>query len=769
MQFLRSPAAGLRRWRLAGLLAGLAAAAAATLAQAQNAPTPPSSLAMASRPEPSNLGTFVADKPAAIALGKALFWDMRVGSDGKTACASCHFQAGADTRSKNQLSPGPGRSTFAFAGPNYQFKPSDFPLHQFANPDDRNSPVVRSVSVVASSQGVFKEQFSGIVKGQGQDARQVVYDPVFHVGANNTRQVEPRNTPTVINAVFNLRNFWDGRAQTIFNGVNPWGKRDFSARVYRSTLPWNPFNLPNLAYATSITLNDSSLASQASGPPLSDLEMSAAGRKFPDLGRKMYALRPLAGQAVAADDSVLASWRHPTGDGLNPASYADMVRTAFRPEWWNANANVKVGGQSYQQIEANFSLFFGLALQLYQATLVSDQTPFDKYMEGNATAMTPEQVAGFAVFMGKGKCINCHGGAALTNASIHRKFVTGRMSNMPMGNGANAVYDEGFYNIAVTRTSDDIGLGGRDPFGNPLSYSGVAKEQPWNFFTFEQDLANVSVTSRTRIAVNGAFKTPGLRNVALTAPYFHNGGAATLEQVVELYNRGGNFALQNIADLDADIQPLGLTPAEKASLVAFMHALTDERVRKHAAPFDHPQLVVPDGHQGDTAQVAGDGSGRAVDRTLLIPVVGRGGYAPAQLPAAFPSVPGLQMVAEHSGKCVDVAGISTADGVAVHQWSCHGGANQAWETVPVSGGFMLRAKHSGKCMDVEGASTSAGARVTQWSCHGGANQVFNWRGNQLVARHSNLCVDIAGGSAADGAAIVQWACNTGANQRLSAR
>ncbi|GCL64291.1 cytochrome-c peroxidase [Pseudaquabacterium pictum] len=622
-----------RPWRLATLIAALATAA--SLAQAQNAPSPPSSLALASRPEPSNLGDFVANKAAAIALGKALFWDGRLGSDGRTGCASCHFHAGADTRSKNQLSPGPNKSSFAFAGPNYQFKPSDFPLHQFANPDDRHSAVVRSLGAVVSSQGVFREQHANIVRGQADDARQVVYDPVFHVGTSNTRRVEPRNTPSVINAVFNLRNFWDGRAQTVFNGVNPWGKRDTGAKVFRSSLSWNPLNLPNPSFGTSITLQDSSLASQASGPPLSDFEMSAAGRTFPELGRKMYSLRPLAGQAVAADDSVLASLRHASGDGLAPASYADMVRTAFKPVWWNANVGVTVAGKPYQQIEANFSLFFSLALQLYQATLVSDQTPFDKYLEGNTAALTVEQQQGFAVFMGKGKCINCHGGAALTNASIHRKFVTGRMSNMPMGNGASAVYDEGFYNIGVTRTSDDIGLGGRDPYNNPLSFSGLAKERSLLFATYELDLANVAVSPWTRIAVNGAFKTPGLRNVALTAPYFHNGGAATLEQVVEFYNRGGNFAMENIADLDADIQPLGLTATEKASLVAFMKALTDERVRRHAAPFDHPQLTLTNGHPGDTTSTTGDTAGRALDSLLVLPAVGRSGYPAAAIPVPF--------------------------------------------------------------------------------------------------------------------------------------
>ena len=88
---------------------------------------------------------FIKDKQAAIALGKALFWDMQVGSDGVQACASCHFKAGADNRTKNQLNPDtlggddkfgnpsaippisvPGLPQF---GPNYQVKADDFPFH----------------------------------------------------------------------------------------------------------------------------------------------------------------------------------------------------------------------------------------------------------------------------------------------------------------------------------------------------------------------------------------------------------------------------------------------------------------------------------------------------------------------------------------------------------------------------------------------------------------------------------------------------------------
>jgi len=742
-------------------------AAAAGLALATSAPPPLSKL---NRPEPANLGDFVSNKAEAIALGKALFWDVNVGSDGKTACASCHFHAGADTRTKNQLSPGPSLAGLgALRGNlNAQLEAGDFPFHQFADPNRRDSAVLRSTSLVASSQGVFKDRFGAVVTGSGLEQVTRLNDDVFSIGGINVRQVEPRNTPTVINAVFNLRNFWDGRAQTIFNGVNPWGLRDAGARVYK--------NMSQIVTPVAVSLNDSSLASQASGPPLSGLEMSADGRQFPDLGRKMLALRPLARQQVAQDDSVLGGRRNAAAPGLTHANYAEMIKRAFRPEWWNGTQAVAIGGRSYSQMEANFTLFWGLSLQLYQATLVSDQAPYDRWAAGDASALTAQQLMGLGVFLGKGKCIACHAGAAFTNAAIPRKtLATERMASMVMGDGKVAVYDEGFYNIGVTRTADDIGLGGKDPWGRPLSFSGLAKSSSGLFTALERDAPNVAVNSLSRIAVNGAFKTPTLRNVELTAPYFHNGGELTLKGVVQLYNRGGNFARENIADLDADIQPLGLTETEQDALVAFMRALTDDRVRRHAAPFDHPELVVPNGHAGDARQVANDGTGRAVDLSLRLAPVGRGGYAAASIPASFETnlkpvhaaeAVHLRLLAGHSGKCVDVHGASGQDGAAIIQWGCHGGANQQFEQVPAAGGFMLRARHTGKCLDVYGGFTQAGTRVIQWTCHGGANQVFNWRDGALVARHSNQCLDVHGASGADGAVLIQWPCHGGANQRL---
>ena len=313
-----------------------------------------------------------------------------------------------------------------------------------------------------------------------------------------------------------------------------------------------------------------------------------------------------------------------------------MVQTAFKPDWWNANQPITINGKKYSHIEANFSLFFSLSLQLYQATLVSDSAPYDKYAEGQTSSLTGDQLLGFGVFMGKGKCVNCHGGAAFTNAAIRRDFSTERLNRMIVGDGARAVYDEGFYNIGVTRTAQDIGVGGKDPWGRPLSFSRLAQSNfGLDFWKFEEALSNLTVSANERLVVDGAFKTPTLRNVELTAPYFHNGSASTLRQVVELYNRGGNFAAANRNNLDADIQPLGLSAQEIDGLIAFMRALTDSRVLRHAAPFDHPQLTITNGHVGDTRSVTNDGKGRATDALMTLPAVGRGGYAANQIPRSF--------------------------------------------------------------------------------------------------------------------------------------
>jgi cytochrome c peroxidase len=600
-------------------------------------------------PEPAQMSRFVRNRGAAIALGKALFWDTQIGSDGQ-ACASCHFHAGADSRVKNQLSPGllAGDTSFTHplpgggaGGPNYTVSGSDFPFHQLSNPNDRNSTVTFDTNDVFSSQGTFAGGFVSVRPLILPDLCGAPPGNPFQIGGLGTRKVEPRNTPTMINAAFNFRNFWDGRANNIFNGANPFGLRDVNARIME--IQANGSLAP-----VAIALENASLASQAVGPPLSDNEMSCLGRTFADLGHKMIPRLPLLLQLVALDDSVLGPLRAPLSKGL-AITYGGLIEQAFDPKYWSSAQAVTVGTAQFTQEEANFSLFFGLAIQLYEETLVSDQAPIDRYYDGDSNALNAQEKRGLNLFLGKGKCVTCHIGPELSGAASHLQAENqqnGLVERMIMGDGNVALYDAGFYNTGVRPTAEDRGVGGTDPFGNPLSFAREAKlraaGQPV-FDPFQFDPCTfavnpcVPVTATERDAVDGAFKTPSLRNVELTGPYFHNGGTATLEGVVDFYNRGGDRRgpdgndttglAPNLSNLDADIESLGLTTQEKADLVAFLkRPLTDDRVRWEKAPFDHPELSVANGHLGNESGVLDlTLDGRADDSPLLIGAVGAGG------------------------------------------------------------------------------------------------------------------------------------------------
>ena len=598
----------------------VAAAAGMVLAQEpflpQTLDSPLISQVPKSTPDPAQLALYVRDRTAARKLGKALFWDMQVGSDGLTACASCHFHAGADNRSKNQVSPGLLGTvkdiTFQLGGaPNYQLTDGNFPTHKKADPNDRASPVQSDTNDVISSQGVHYGIF--VNASSGQEEIDPAEDPDgFQVGGINVRRVEPRNTPTVINAVFNKILFWDGRAKSVFNGIDPGGTPN--------TLIYKVTGLGQLT-PVSVQVAASPLASLCVGPPLSMFEMSAAGRPFIEIGDKLTrdralrmrhltltrrarglvgAVRPLAKQLVHPQDSVLGTESRAPLKGLKALSYDAMIRQAFKAEWWLPGMIIQVAadgtptpmagpvtaGNQYTLMEWNFSLFFGLAMQEYLSTLVDGDTPFDRWHKGELNALTAQQISGLKLFFnaatenapnapvpGAG-CNFCHAIPEFTKASI-RLFDSDAPSS-------------GFRNIGVRPIADDPGqLDGATPSG-------------------------------------GRFKTPTLRNVELTAPYMHNGGMSTLEQVVDFYSRGRS-------DFDATqggANPgtiLNLSAQQKADLVAFLKALTDERVRTKKAPFDHPQLFVPNGHPLNEAFVNTDAEGNAVDSMVEIPAVGRNG------------------------------------------------------------------------------------------------------------------------------------------------
>lgn len=563
----------------------LAAAAAALSAQPgppPGGPLPPNppvaSLKGIRPPAPTGLDRYVADADALVVLGKALFWDMQVGSDGRTACATCHFHAGADHRRTNQLSG-------TDAAVNRTLTTADFPFHQLANIGNNRSNVIRSLRQVAGSMGVIERAFAGL--GSDADESSVVSVPSpFEAGGVRVRQVTGRNSPSVINAVFNVRNFWDGRASNIFTGATPFGDSDraLNAWVYRD----------GSLTQEAVRIENASLASQAVGPPLNSVEMSWAGRDWAMLGRRMLAVVPLARQRVAADDSVLGPYANIDGKGLAAGwTYASLIRWAFRPEYWSAPDEV----ESMTQIERNFALFWGLALQAYQSTLVADDSRVDRFLNGDTAALTAQEQAGLREFQSPGaQCNRCHGGAEMTAAG----YGALRQLNRAPANATEA----GYFRIGVRPIEDDLGFGGDDGFGVPL-------------FLINQASAR------------GTFKSPSLRNVEFTGPYFHNGGQATLEQVLEFYSRNGDFP--EGGNLGPGIGNIRLGAGDRAEIAAFLRALSDDRVRFQRAPFDHPSLCVPNGHEQDApGQLRVDVTQAGVvaaDRWALVQEVGRSGLS----------------------------------------------------------------------------------------------------------------------------------------------
>lgn len=676
----------------------------------------------------------VVDKNIAIALGKALFWDINVGSDGM-ACASCHFHAGADRRIKNQLSPNgqsspPTQEDLESFSANKTLATGDFPFHQTQNPLQENSKVATDKNVVVGSSGTFAGDYRKAVDSQSYDDCKRTPDMIFHVGKTGTRRVTPRNAPSVINAIFNHRSFWDGRANNVFNGSNSWGDRDPNAGV------WVMDN--NQVLKRRLHLKNSSLASLATAPPLNTTEMSCENRFLQDVGRKLLTRRPLEKQKVHGNDSVLGHMSSSDLNNLKPGlntTYEQLIKKAFNKKYWAYKDVGKFGrpltGRPYRQIEANFGMFFGLSIQLYASTLISDEAPFDKSRRdanNQPIDLSASELNGLKQFR-INLCSNCHVGPNFTSASINANAALAKTHPEVFGQPSNKVSastnvvsripifahdkaltvfsDTGFSATGVTQERVDIGLADTDIFGNPLSFSqqylhylagneqavkdddvrhvracdfqepfavnykpafralslfntedGV-RPQPQNTDDcFLEALKNAFIptveAAKTELAnpdtnkmvakVKNSFKVPSLRNIELTGPYMHNGGMATLEHVIEFYARGGNFTHEaKEITLVFPLPRLKFSEKSRNDLIAFLKTLTDERVRYQKAPFDHPELIMPNGHEGNQSSVTSSEAhpNLAKDEFLIIPAVGASG-------SDSPIQPFEYYLAEHS-------------------------------------------------------------------------------------------------------------------------
>lgn len=191
-----------------------------------------------------------------------------------------------------------------------------------------------------------------------------------------------------------------------------------------------------------------------------------------------------------------------------------------------------------------------MAIATYERTLISDQAPIDAYLAGQTTALTPAEQRGYDLFEGAARCFFCHFQPLFARLDPGPRRLFGLDPRFPEGTSINY---ELFFNIGVRPAAEDRGR---------AVVTGVPGHE-------------------------GAFKMPILRNVGLRAPYFHDGSQATLEGVVDFYDRGGDYD-ENKNPL---IVPLGLTDGEKSDLVAFLrNALTDPRVAAELPPFDRPTL-----------------------------------------------------------------------------------------------------------------------------------------------------------------------------------
>ncbi|MFY9344109.1 MAG: cytochrome c peroxidase [Planctomycetota bacterium] len=422
--------------------------------------------AQAFPPPPAPPGNPVT--PNKVLLGMALFWEEQMSSTNTVACGTCHIFAagGSDPRSLTAIHPGADGL--------------------FGTADD-----------VRGSPGVPRSQASGAYVAS-----------VFGIRA----QVTPRKAPTVVNAAYLPKLFWDGRAES---------------GVFRDPV------------TNQIILNSgAALENLVAQPPVNEIEMAHTGRSWTDVVARIGAAKPMA---LATNlPARLQTF-------VQGQSYPQLFQTAF------GSAGVDAGR-------------IVMAIATYLRTLVADQSRFDDFLRGTAT-LTSTEMFGFVHF--EGNCRTCHTEA---NASA---FLAGPVVN-------------DFRRTGVSAIPEDLGRG--------------------------------AVTGL--VADNGKFRVPTMRNVALRAPFFHDGSAGTLADVLAFYNRGGDFHVGQ----DPLVPALAgqVPPALANQIIAFLQTLTDPRVQNEQLPFDRPRLWSESVYVPTVLGTGTPGTGGAAPRAVAIepPFVG---------------------------------------------------------------------------------------------------------------------------------------------------
>jgi cytochrome c peroxidase len=250
------------------------------------------------------------------------------------------------------------------------------------------------------------------------------------------------------------------------------------------------------------TCHNPALGWSDAGPTSKGIKSQLGGRRAPPVSNAAYApLQFWDGRALSLEEQA-------KGPIVNPVEMGNTHQVMI---------NTLGGIQGY---EDEFKAVFGItpitldqvvqAIAAYERTVVTTDSPFDRFARGDQSALTRQEKRGLEIFNGKGHCTACHWGGY---------FSDGRFHNLGVAPAPGAKPDEGRY--AVTKNPKDM----------------------------------------------GAFKTPTVRDAAKRPPYMHNGTEKDLQAVVELYDRGGGPDLSN---LDPLMVPLGLSKKEIAAVEAFM-------------------------------------------------------------------------------------------------------------------------------------------------------------------------------------------------------
>lgn len=232
---------------------------------------------------------------------------------------------------------------------------------------------------------------------------------------------------------------------------------------------------------------------------------------------------------------------------------------------------LKPGVEGWDELEEDAKLAvnevfanFGKALAAYERLLVSRNSRFDRYWEALAAGepdsdiLSEEEKLGLRVFIGRGRCLGCHSGPNFTDGQFHNIAVPQLGPNTPET-------DQGRAGGIARVMGDEFNCAG-----------------PWSDHPDKAQCGVMSLTGER--AEVGAFKTPSLRSVSLTAPYMHTGNFATLDEVIRHYDMGGGTSGTFQGRRDELMRPLSLEVQERSALVAFLLALDGEPVDPSLLP-----------------------------------------------------------------------------------------------------------------------------------------------------------------------------------------